>query len=192
MEKKVMLSERHSKDNQARLERIPTHVSLEGKGDFLELGCGGGQVSRYFCENLGMNVTGTDVDPDMVEHAASRSADLENICFRTADATALPFEGSSFDQVLSFGILHHIYRWRDALSEVSRVLRSNGEYMMGDFAYSRFSRSLLAPFVRNHGAYTVNELVGEAVRSGLRVAHREPPYGSWFKYHAMVLREGKK
>ena len=189
MEKKVMLSERHAADGIEKARWILEQVDMEGKHDYLELGCGGGHVTRYMAAEHGLACSGTDVDPDMVRHAEARSEGAENVCFMTADATDLPFEDASFDLVLSFGILHHISGWRTAMDEVSRVLRPGGDYVLGDIAYSRLSCRLFKPLMRNYGVYTVDDLVEQAARSGLEVGYRSPPQGSVPRYYGLVLRK---
>jgi ubiquinone/menaquinone biosynthesis C-methylase UbiE len=45
------------------------------------------------------------------------------------DATAIEAEDDSFDAVVDFGILHHVPQWRDAVGEISRVLRPGGQLL---------------------------------------------------------------
>ena len=192
LEKKAMLSQRHAEEGLRRARYVLEHVDMEGKKDFLELGCGGGHVVRHMATEYGLNCTGTDVDPDMVKNAEARTEGMDNVCYMTADATDLPFGDGSYDLALSFGILHHIGAWRTVMDEVSRVLRPGGDYVLGDFAFSRFSKGVLKPFVRNFGVYTIDDLVEQARASGLDVAWRSPPKGTFFKYHALVLRKRGK
>jgi ubiquinone/menaquinone biosynthesis C-methylase UbiE len=125
----------------------------------------------------------------MVRIAEDRSEGMEDVCFMTADATDLPFEDESFDLVLSFGILHHISAWPTVIDEVSRLLRPGGDYVLGDFCYSGFSSRLLRPIVRNYGVYTVDGILERARTSGMEVAWRGLPRGTFFRYQAMVLRK---
>ncbi len=72
-------------------------------------------------------LTVTDVDPAMVTVARERLARFgDRATVQLANATALPFEGESFDTVLSFIMLHHVVDWEAALSETLRVLRPTG------------------------------------------------------------------
>jgi ubiquinone/menaquinone biosynthesis C-methylase UbiE len=189
LEKKAMLTERHAEEGLREARVVMGHVDLEGKRDYLELGCGGGHVTRFMATECGLDCVGTDVDPDMVEVAIERSEGVENVQFIRVDATDLPFEDGSFDLVLSFGVLHHIREWPRAMTEVSRVLRPSGDYVLGDIAYSRFSRAVLRPFVKNYGVYTVEDLLLEAVASGLDPVWRASPRGRFLRYHALVLEK---
>jgi len=110
-------------------------VELNGKRDFLEVGCGNGVVSKYIAKNYGSSIVGIDVDPEQIELARKDTVGMPNIRFLEADATSLPFENDSFDIVLSFGVLHHIYNWLDALKEIERVLRAKGYLVYADIVY---------------------------------------------------------
>jgi len=110
-------------------------VELNGKQDFLEVGCGNGMVSKYLARNYGGSVVGIDVDPEQIELANKYIGEIPDIRFLEADATSLPFEDNSFDIVLSFGVLHHIYNWLDALKEIKRVLRAKGYLVYADIVY---------------------------------------------------------
>lgn len=189
LEKKAMLSNRHAEGGVRKVKALIHRVDLQGKRDYLELGCGGGHVTRYFATEWGLACTGTDVDPDMVEHAKARSRGLAGVTFMTADATDLPFDDASFDLALSIGILHHIGDWPVAITEVSRVLRPGGVYILGDYAYSRFGRALLGSLARNYGVYTIDDLLDAATRSGLGLSWKAPPKGMFFRYHALILRK---
>lgn len=193
LEKKAMLSHRHAEEGVRKAKALIQRVDLEGKRAYLELGCGGGHVTRYVATECGLSCTGTDVDPEMVGFAREQTKGLASVRFMTADATNLPFDDASFDLALSFGILHHINDWPTVISEVSRVLRPGGDYILGDFVYSRFSNALLNPIVRNYGIYTVDGLVEQAGRAGLGLAWRSPPKGAFFKYYALILeKEGDR
>ena len=45
-----------------------------------------------------------------------------------ADSVCLPFRAATFDAVFGFGFLHHVPRWQQALSEITRVLKPHGLY----------------------------------------------------------------
>ena len=95
-------------------------------GDVLELGAGSGANAAALVQQApGIRLTATDVDEDMVAHARSRFSS-PGLRVEQADATALPFENSSFDFVLSFLMLHHVRNWQGAIMEAARVLRTGG------------------------------------------------------------------
>ncbi len=189
LEKRAMRAKRHTQEGIRQAEEMLEHVDTEGNLDYLELGCGVGHVAKHCASKYGWNVTGTDYDPEMIAFATEGFDETESIRFQQADATDLPFEDGSFDIALSFGILHHINNWEDAIREVSRVLRDGGHYLLGEIVYSRFSKRLLGWFVKNYGVYTLGDLERCIEGSGMRAVYRFPPKGSFLKYHALVIQK---
>jgi ubiquinone/menaquinone biosynthesis C-methylase UbiE len=84
----------------------------------------------------GIDVTGLDLDPAMIEHAranAGRSATARpQPSFVAGDVAALPFPDGSFDMVVSMLSMHHWADATDGLAEIGRVLRSDGRALVWD------------------------------------------------------------
>ena len=91
----------------------------------LVVGCGSGIEAAVLAQELGGEVRGIDLaaafDPQ-----AHAWADL-----RQGDATALDADDGSFDLVFSYHVLEHIPQYRMALSEMHRVLKRGGTFMIG-------------------------------------------------------------
>ena len=111
-------------------------VSLSSTGAALDVGCGpGGLAIRLAEEAPGLQVTGMDVSPEMVELAGRRVAAAGlagRVDFRVGAAEAMPFPDGRFDLVVSTLSLHH---WPDAeagLAEVHRVLKLGGQACIYD------------------------------------------------------------
>jgi SAM-dependent methyltransferase len=67
----------------------------------LDVACGAGQLALIAARE-GVDVTGVDIAPNLVERAAARArAEGLNARFREADAEDLPFEDGTFDVVVS-------------------------------------------------------------------------------------------
>ena len=80
-------------------------------------------------------VTGVDFLPEMLE-LARRKGVRKTIL---ADAMKLPFPDASFDCVtIAFG-LRNMENWRDALVEMSRVLRPDGRLLVLEFSLPTLS-----------------------------------------------------
>ena len=80
-------------------------------------------------------VTGVDFIPEMLE-LAQRKGVRRTIL---ADAMKLPFPDASFDCVtIAFG-LRNMENWRDALGEMSRVLRRDGHLLVLEFSMPTIS-----------------------------------------------------
>jgi ubiquinone/menaquinone biosynthesis C-methylase UbiE len=112
-------------------------VEFDDRTDFLEIGCGIGEVSKYIAKNYIGSVIATDIDPEQIAIARRGSGNIANLTFQEADAIDLPFDDESFDVVLSFGVLHHVDKWQTALTEVKRVLRPGGYFIFAEVIYPK-------------------------------------------------------
>jgi len=99
----------------------------------LDLGCGGGHVA-FNVAPLVREVVAYDLSPEMlaVVERAARERGLSNVATRQGMVESLPFEGASFDAVLSRFSAHH---WRDldaGLREAARVVKPGGTVAIAD------------------------------------------------------------
>jgi ubiquinone/menaquinone biosynthesis C-methylase UbiE len=125
----------------------------------LEVGCGPGHLSIRLARQHGLNVTGLDLDPAMIERAranADRSEDSDESgpSFLVGDVAALPFPDESFDLVVSTMSMHH---WADptsGMAEIDRVLRPGASALIWDFrpGFQPFQGDLTDPVEHTHGA----------------------------------------
>jgi ubiquinone/menaquinone biosynthesis C-methylase UbiE len=102
------------------LARFASAVS----GRVCELGCGPGHVSR-FLRDLGVNVFGLDLSPQMVEQARRLNADIE---FCVGDMLALQLSDHSLAGIVSFYSIVNFPRESlpAAFAEMHRVLQPEG------------------------------------------------------------------
>jgi ubiquinone/menaquinone biosynthesis C-methylase UbiE len=103
----------------------------------LEVGCGPGHLAVRLARDYGLDVTGLDLDPAMVERARANATrefgEGPRPSFVVGDVSALPFEDKSFDLVVSTLSMHH---WDDpaaGLSEIGRMLRPGARALVWDF-----------------------------------------------------------
>lgn len=85
----------------------------------LDVGCGTGYFTRRLAKE-GFMATGIDPDADMIRYAAAQGG---NVTYHVADACALPFPDSSFDQVIAITSLCFIRERQRAVAEMLRVAR---------------------------------------------------------------------
>jgi len=120
-------------------------LALRGDERVLDMGCGRGAVLLMAAQHL---TTGRAVGVDIWKRADQsgnsaeatwRNAVAEGVADRvelhTADMTALPFEDSSFDVVVSSIAIHNIKRRAGrnrAMDQAVRVLRPGGRLMIAD------------------------------------------------------------
>ena len=97
----------------------------------VDLATGTGDLALALQKKLpDAEVTGVDFLPEMLE-LARRKGLRETIL---ADAMKLPFPDASFDCVtIAFG-LRNMENWRDALVEMSRVLKRDGRLLVLEFS----------------------------------------------------------
>jgi SAM-dependent methyltransferase len=141
-------------------------------GRVLEVGCGPGHLAVRLARDYGLDVTGLDLDPTMIERARANATrefgEGPRPSFVVGDVAALPFEDESFDLVVSMLSMHH---WDDpvvGLSEVGRVLRPGARALVWDF------RRGIVPF---HG--DMPDPVERAHRAALRVLSATPWRWPW-------------
>jgi ubiquinone/menaquinone biosynthesis C-methylase UbiE len=119
----------------------------------------------------GLEVTGIDLDPVMIERAkfnAERIVDTSRPQFEVADVACLPYPDAVFDLVVSSLSMHH---WSDpaaGLGEIGRVLRPGGRVLIWDIRPGRM------PFHRN-----VPDPVESARASPLQVVSVRPWAWPW-------------
>jgi SAM-dependent methyltransferase len=111
------------------LDRIAADVAVvvPESARVLEVGCGPGRLSIRLARRYGLDVTGLDLDPAMIERARanaerSRDGDERRPEFIVGDVASLAFPDGSFDLVVSTLSMHH---WADptaGLAEIGRVL----------------------------------------------------------------------
>lgn len=96
---------------------------------FLEVGVGTGRLAVPIA-SLGCPYVGVDLSHDMLTVFRSKAAQpLSHLSLVQADGTLLPFAASSFDVVLTNGVLCHIDRWQTAVREIQRVTAPGGKYL---------------------------------------------------------------
>ena len=96
----------------------------------LDVACGTGVVARKAASRSGAatNVTGTDVNPRMLEAAARFAAEagLSEIAWLECDAATMPLPGDTFDVVLCQQGLQFMPDKPAAMAEMARVLKPGG------------------------------------------------------------------
>jgi SAM-dependent methyltransferase len=130
----------------------------------LEVGCGPGRLSIRLARRHGLDVTGLDLDPAMIELARANAdgpgdGEEGRPSFLAGDVASLGFPDGSFDLVVSTLSMHH---WGDptaGFAEIARVLRPGGRALIWDF------RPGVVPFHRR-----VPDPVEHTQDSPLRVA----------------------
>lgn len=107
--------------NPRNLALVNDWVTPQPGDKVLDVGCGRGHLVKALTAG-GVDAWGIDLNPQ-----ASELAGEDRV--RTMSATALDFEGASFDAVVSFHALEHIPDAEGAVREVARVVKPGGKVL---------------------------------------------------------------
>ena len=117
-------------------------------GRALDAACGTGRHTRRLVE-LGHEVTGVDITPEMLERAAAGVPDAR---FHEADLRRLPFDDASFDLVVCGLALSHLPELEPAAGELARVLAPSGSMVLSVLHPFQAHLGWHAPFADESGA----------------------------------------
>jgi SAM-dependent methyltransferase len=96
------------------------------KGRVLDVGCGRGMLLRAFQEN-GFEITGTEFSDEACRYAR----EVLKIPVCVGPLETLGFGENSFDVITMWHVLEHVSDPRSTLSEVARILRPGGLFLVG-------------------------------------------------------------
>lgn len=113
----------------SRLRKILPE-SLYRRKECLDAGCGQGAVSSIISEKAD-KLCSVDIGRKAVKITGKRISHPEKVVLMRASLLKLPFPDSSFDFVVSNGVVHHTDDPAKALSELKRVLKPEGTLMLG-------------------------------------------------------------
>jgi len=112
-------------DSFERYDLFEMMGNVSGK-KVLDLGCGTGRMTENL-KKFSADVTGCDISEKMLNIAQKK---MKNVNFVHADVYSLPFEDNSFDMVIASFLIVHLKYLDDAFSEVNRILRDDGEFLL--------------------------------------------------------------
>ncbi|WKG02556.1 class I SAM-dependent methyltransferase [Mycolicibacterium sp. HK-90] len=155
--------------------------SVAGLGPVLDVGCGPGTVTGYLAER-GVDVSGIDLSPRMIEHARRLYPDCE---FSVGSATDLDVADSSLGGVLGWWSLFNLPRdvVPAVLASFARALRPGGQviiaFHVGDDDVARTEGYGGVPVQWTTYQWQPEQLAALVIRAGLEpVAElRLPPDG---------------
>ncbi len=120
-----------------RLETAFAAAAVKPGMKVLDVGCGRGEILRH-CARLGADAYGIDyaevavnLSQEIIQAAAGDPVPGKMGVYQ-ADAKRLPFPGSTFDRVLMFDVVEHLYPWEldAAMAEIKRVLKPGGMFVV--------------------------------------------------------------
>ena len=149
------------------------------RGRVLDVGCGPGHVGRFLAE-LGLDVTGVDLSPAMIDAARRLNTQMG---FDVGDMRHLDYRDESIAGIVAFYSLIHIARddVPAVLRELHRVLAPDGMLLLAVYGGegSIISDDFLGHPVRFEATlFELAELAGLTEKAGFRVdeAFQREPY----------------
>jgi len=124
---------------------------LSGRGPCLEIGVGTGRIALPLAAE-GVPMVGVDLSRPMMTVLVDKAGGRPPFPLLQADAVALPFPDDRFAAAVASHVFHLIPAWRDALTELARVLRRRGVILSsrggGSGGGGRFGRGEGAQVIR--------------------------------------------
>jgi ubiquinone/menaquinone biosynthesis C-methylase UbiE len=96
---------------------------VQGK-NVLDIACGEGYGSSIL-SRFALNVSGVDIDHDVVSHANNKYSN-NNLNFFVGSVLQIPFPENHFDVIVSFETIEHISEHNEMFHELKRVLKPKG------------------------------------------------------------------
>jgi ubiquinone/menaquinone biosynthesis C-methylase UbiE len=119
--------------DEALTERFVTALGDAISGSVLDVACGPGILSAAIAKSA-REVLAFDLTPEMLKKAAPRGAEAgaNNVTFREGNASKLLFADAVFDAVVTRLSVHHFDQPDRVMSEIFRVLRRGGRFVIAD------------------------------------------------------------
>ncbi|MGW5868568.1 class I SAM-dependent DNA methyltransferase [Streptomyces sp. NPDC055239] len=179
--------------DRALLAAFAELVLTNGAGPVAELGCGPGQVTAHL-RDLGLNVSGVDLSPAMIDIARENYPDLR---FDVGSMDALDLADGGVNGIVSwYSIIHTPPRDLPAyFTEFRRVLAPGGHLLFGFF---ESEEEPVTPFdhkVATAYRWPIDALAGMARDAGFAEVGRmlcEPQEGErQFRQGCLLMRAGQ-
>ena len=138
----------------------------------LEVGCGRGAGAKLIHKTFKPSrLHILDLDIEMMRKAKKylSSKSIHALNLLVGDSVELPFKAGSIDALFGFGFLHHVPDWRQALLEITRVLRPGGIYYMEELYPSLYQNAITKHILLHpeHDRFTSKDLRREMDATGL-------------------------
>lgn len=108
-----------------KVDRLLKHVNISNSTVVLDLGCGGGYVSRELYKRTKAQIYGVDSSDEAIKLSLSSSKGLP-ISYQQENIIKLPFKDDYADVVLCIGVIEHVKEHERCLDEIKRVLKNTG------------------------------------------------------------------
>lgn len=146
--------------------QIASKANLTGK-DIIEVGSGRGGGLAYLMESFTpRSAVGVELNPEAVSFC-NKHYNLPGLTFTEANAEQLPFEDNSQDVVINVESSHRYANMQKFMSEVKRVLRPGGYFLITDFRHDHRMLHLKKTFTDSGLIQMVEEFITHKVVEAL-------------------------
>lgn len=114
---------------QEHINRYAFVLSYVSSKVVLDVACGNGYGTELISKTADL-VVGVDVSRDALTYAMNHYGKTHNTEFVLADARNLPFQGSTFDTVVSFETIEHLVYPEVFLQEIRSILKLCGKLIV--------------------------------------------------------------
>jgi FkbM family methyltransferase len=152
---------------------------IRGNEVVLDIGAGTGRFSLAIAKKLSSGkVICLDLSEEMLQYLERKAekADLkERIQIFKGEASSSGLGNESVDLVMSNSVFHELSSPEAVLTEMLRVLKTNGWIMITDFRDTKLSRIICRSHHKeSHGPFSVHELESLFTKAGLKSVKVSP------------------
>lgn len=158
LETRIKFQEKYSKNKFGFSNWIFCNIEFKEGFRILELGCGTGDFWDNKIKILPSNcyLTLSDISKSMVKITSEKCKTYPNISTLMMDATDIPFADNQFDIVIANMMLYHIRSLDKCLSEIHRVLKSDGTFYCSTFGENNINSYLYSKFAKFNFMVDIN------------------------------------
>jgi len=159
------------------------HGSLRDGMKVLEVGCGTGHgIADLAAANSSVHFTGLDFSHHSIRRAAMNFKGIDNVRFAEGNAMDLPIDDGSTDLVINIESSHCYSDLEQFFSEVKRVLKPGGVFLIADFRQPR-NLILLRDSARKFFSLTSEQDISDNVVKSLEflTPYRKKIFDEYFR-----------
>lgn len=151
------------------ISRLLKNIVDNPNGSILEVGAGVGITTNFLANKFkNSSITAIDYDEEQIKIAKQKNLNSK-VTFKQGDATSLSFPAESFDFCFAILVFHHIADFPKALSEIYRVLKSDGKFYIYDIPAKSWN-----PFYRwiklgTPGIFSKEEFIKLLEQTGFKI-----------------------
>tara|TARA_A100001011_G_C14064615_1_gene737607 strand:- start:88 stop:801 length:714 start_codon:yes stop_codon:yes gene_type:complete len=155
--------------------------NIKDNKNILDIGCGYGEQDFYWYNKHKCNITAIDISKKQIDYAKETAFNnnIEGVTFKLGDATDLPFNNNSFDNIICLESAFHYKPRINFFKESYRVLKPDSKMILADILVKKrdygfftslfvhFFKSLLS--VPSENLITVDKYVNQLENCGYEV-----------------------